>query len=59
MLLKDFLCSLTFLEGEFVRAEGAMNIGDKPRLVSKGDVIGKHNRILRVMTTKRKVWQSS
>ena len=36
-----------------------MNIGDKPRLVSKGDVIGKHNRILRVMTTKRKVWQSS
>eukprot|EP00956_Cyclotella_meneghiniana_P015249 scaffold23177_cov68-Cyclotella_meneghiniana.AAC.1 len=47
------------LEGEFVRAEGAMNIGDKPRLVSKGDVIGKHNRILRVMTTKRKVWQSS
>ena len=43
------------LDGEFVRAEAAFYIGDKPKLVSKSDAIGKHNRILRIMTTKRKV----
>jgi hypothetical protein len=47
------------LEGEYVRAEGVFNIGDKAKLVSKSDKVGKHNRILRIMTTKRKVWQKS
>eukprot|EP00804_Cyclotella_cryptica_P030762 CCRYP_009169-RA/>CCRYP_009169-RA protein AED:0.12 eAED:0.12 QI:0/0.16/0/1/1/1/7/0/820 len=46
------------LQGEFVRAEGASSIGDKPKLVSKWDVVGKQNRILRIMTTKRRTWQN-
>lgn len=46
------------LQGEFVRAEGASNIGDKPKPVSKYDLVGKHNRILRIMTTKRRTWQN-
>ena len=45
------------LEGEFVRAEGAMNIGEKPKLVSKNDIVGVTNRILKIMTTKRRAWQ--
>lgn len=45
------------LEGEFVRAEGASRIGEKSKLVSKTDVVSEHNRILRIMTTKRKEWQ--
>jgi hypothetical protein len=46
------------LQGEFVRAESASNIGDKQKLVSKCDLVGKHNRILRIMTTKRRTWQN-
>jgi hypothetical protein len=45
------------LEGEFIRAEGASSLGEKPKLVSKSDQVGKHNRILRIMTTKRRTWQ--
>ena len=41
------------LAGEFVRAEGASRIGEKPKLVSKSEPIGRHNRILRIMTTKK------
>ena len=41
------------LEGEFVRAEAASMIGEKPKLVSKLDIIGTQNRILMIMTTKR------
>jgi len=45
------------IEGEFVRAEGASEISEKPKLLSKTDVVGRHNRIMRIMTTKRKEWQ--
>jgi hypothetical protein len=45
------------LDGDFVRAEAACKIGDKPKPVLKSDVIQRHNRILRIMTTKRKSWQ--
>ena len=41
------------LGGEFVRAEGASSIGEKSKLVPKNEVIGKANRILKIMTTKR------
>jgi len=41
------------LEGEFVRAEAASKLGEKPKLVSKLDIVGPENRILRIMTTKR------
>ena len=41
------------LEGEFVRAEAASKIGEKPKLVSKLDIVGNDNRILMIMTTKR------
>mmetsp|Transcript_63 Transcript_63/g.145 ORF Transcript_63/g.145 Transcript_63/m.145 type:complete len:1037 (+) Transcript_63:258-3368(+) len=51
--LKGIRC----LEGEFVRAEAASGIGEKPKPVPKSEVIGRHNRILRIMTTKRKEWQ--
>ena len=46
------------LGGEFVRAEGASSIGEKSKLVPKNEVIGKANRILKIMTTKRNNWQS-
>ncbi len=52
------LKGLGALEGEFVRAEAASEIGDKPNPVSKSQVIDKTNRILRIMTTKRREWQS-
>ena len=41
------------LEGEFVRAEAASNLGEKPKLTSKFDMISTKNRILMIMTTKR------
>ena len=43
--------------GEFVRAEAACNIGDKPKPVKKDDLIGRHNRIIKIMTTRRREWQ--
>jgi hypothetical protein len=46
------------LAGEFVRAEGAGRLGEKAKLVPKNEVIGKHNRILKIMTNKRREWQS-
>ena len=45
------------LEGEFVRAECAGMLGDKPKLVKKDEVITVSNRILKIMTTKRRGWQ--
>ena len=45
------------LEGDFVRAEAASRIGEKPKPVSKFELVGRHNRILKVMTTRRKEWQ--
>ena len=47
------------LGGEFVRAEAVGCIGDKPHLVKKDDTLGRHNRILKIMTTKRREWQKS
>jgi ribosome-binding ATPase len=46
------------LGGEFVRAEGAGRIGEKSKLVPKDAVMGKNNRIIRIMTTKRINWQT-
>lgn len=46
------------LSGEFVRAEAAGNIGEKPNLVPKTALIGNHNRIIKIMTNKRTTWQS-
>jgi ribosome-binding ATPase YchF (GTP1/OBG family)/dienelactone hydrolase len=46
------------LGGEFVRAEGASRINEKSKLVPKYEVIGKSNRILKIMTTKRSNWQT-
>ena len=43
--------------GEFVRAEAVQNIGDKPKLVKKDEIVGVHNRIIKIMTTKRREWQ--
>jgi len=45
------------LEGEFVRAEAASAIGEKPKPVPKAEPITRRTRILRIMTTKRKEWQ--
>lgn len=46
------------LGGEFVRAEAAGNIGEKPKPIPKTTLIGKQNRILKIMTSKRTTWQS-
>ena len=45
------------ISGEFVRAEGAGEIGEKPKPQMKNALIGKHNRILKIMTNKRRSWQ--
>ena len=45
------------LGGEFVRAEACGNIGDKPKLIKKDDILNKSNRILKIMTNKRTNWQ--
>jgi hypothetical protein len=46
------------LSGEFVRAEGASNIGEQSKATSKLEVVGKKNRILKIMSNKRTAWQS-
>mmetsp|Transcript_30065 Transcript_30065/g.39348 ORF Transcript_30065/g.39348 Transcript_30065/m.39348 type:complete len:218 (-) Transcript_30065:107-760(-) len=46
------------LGGEFVRAEGAGEIGEKGKLIPKNEVVGRNNRILKVMTNKRREWQT-
>ena len=51
------LKGMGILDGDFVRAEAAGRIGDKPKPVLKSDIIQRHNRILRIMITKRKTWQ--
>eukprot|EP00547_Thalassionema_nitzschioides_P000486 CAMPEP_0194205756 /NCGR_PEP_ID=MMETSP0156-20130528/4969_1 /TAXON_ID=33649 /ORGANISM="Thalassionema nitzschioides, Strain L26-B" /LENGTH=921 /DNA_ID=CAMNT_0038932119 /DNA_START=41 /DNA_END=2807 /DNA_ORIENTATION=+ len=45
------------LGGEFVRAEGAGEIGEKPRLIPKLEILNRSNRILKIMTNKRQEWQ--
>jgi hypothetical protein len=46
------------LGGEFVRAEGAGNVGEKAKLVPKHEVVNTSNRILKIMTNKRREWQT-
>jgi hypothetical protein len=46
------------ISGEFVRAEGASNIGEQSKPIPKLEVIGKKNRILKIMSNKRTAWQS-
>jgi hypothetical protein len=46
------------LGGEFVRAEGAARIGEKAKLVPKHEIVTRNNRILKIMTNKRKEWQT-
>jgi hypothetical protein len=46
------------LGGEFVRAEGAGNVGEKAKLVPKHEVVNRSNRILKIMTNKRREWQT-
>ena len=46
------------LSGEFVRAEAVSEIGDKPKPIPKLEVMGKRNRIIRVMSNKRTAWQT-
>ena len=52
------LKNLGALSGDFVRAEGAGNIGEKPKPIPKNEVIGKRNRIIKIMSNKRTAWQS-
>ncbi|KAL3932863.1 MAG: hypothetical protein SGBAC_010649 [Bacillariaceae sp.] len=47
------------VSGEFVRAEAAGTIGENPKPVPKNAILGKHNRILKIMTNKRTTWQTS
>jgi len=55
-----FLClkRLGALSGEFVRAEAACNIGDKPRPIPKLDTITRNSRIIKIMSNRRTAWQS-
>eukprot|EP00980_Cylindrotheca_fusiformis_P006873 scaffold1437_cov113-Cylindrotheca_fusiformis.AAC.2 len=46
------------LSGEFVRAEAAGKIGEKAKPIPKNTLVGKHNRILKIMTNKRTAWQN-
>jgi hypothetical protein len=45
------------ISGEYVRAEAAGSFGEKAKLVKKTDLMGTHNRIIKIMTTKRREWQ--
>ena len=47
------------LGGEFVRAESAAKIGDKPKPIPKHAVVGGENRILKIMSNKRTAWQTA
>ena len=46
------------LSGEIFKAEVASAIDDKPKLVKKGYLMGRHNQISKIMTTKQKEWQN-
>ena len=47
------------LSGEFVRAEAACNIGEKPRPIPKLETITRNSRIIKIMSTKRTAWQGA
>lgn len=44
---------LKAIDGEYVRAEAASTLGEKPNLVAKKEAISYKNRIIHIMTTKR------
>ena len=46
------------LGGEFVRAEGAGRLGEKAKLIPKHELMTKSTRILKIMTNKRREWQT-
>lgn len=46
------------ISGEFVRAEAAGSIGEKPKPIPKHEMIGKKSRIIKIMSNKRTTWQS-
>lgn len=46
------------ISGEFVRAEAAGEIGEKGKPIPKSTLIGKRNRIIRIMSNKRTAWQN-
>ena len=48
---------LKAIDGEYVRAEAASALGEKPNLVTKKEAISYKNRIIHIMTTKRNAWQ--
>ena len=48
------------LGGEFVRAEASSgDAGERPKPVSKQEVMGRKNRVIRIMTNKRTQWQNT
>mmetsp|Transcript_964 Transcript_964/g.1489 ORF Transcript_964/g.1489 Transcript_964/m.1489 type:complete len:200 (-) Transcript_964:1300-1899(-) len=55
----DVLKRMGALGGEYVRAEAAENIGMKPNLVKKDELVTRSNRILKIMTTRRREWQKT
>ena len=48
---------LKAIDGEYVRAEAASALGEKPNLVTKKEAISYKNRIVHIVTTKRSAWQ--
>jgi hypothetical protein len=46
------------LGGDFVRAEAKGNIDDQAKPIPKLEVMGKKNRIIKIMSNKRTAWQS-
>ena len=51
------LKKLGALGGEFIRCEGQAEIGEPSKPIAKFDLVGKHNRILKIMSSKRSSWQ--
>ena len=42
------------IRGDYVQAEGAGRVEKRAKLVEKDNHIGRHNRILKIMTNKRR-----
>jgi ribosome-binding ATPase YchF (GTP1/OBG family)/predicted esterase len=48
------------LGGEFVRAEAFSGaVGERPKPVSKQEMMGRKNRVIKIMTNKRTQWQNN
>ena len=52
----DFLIlkKMGVIRGDYVKAEGVGRVEKRAKLVENVDHIGRHNRILRIMTNKRR-----